>query len=83
MIYALNAAGERAKIRLPIIIDGLNEAEDPRDWKRELASLNTKLAKTPYVLIICTLRKDFIDDSIPENINYAHLRNYLYYLLVY
>jgi hypothetical protein len=39
LLAALDAAGRRAHRRLPIVIDGLNEAEDPRDWKRILAPL--------------------------------------------
>jgi hypothetical protein len=56
LVAALDAAGQRARRRLPIVIDGLNEAEDPRDWKGPLASLNHLLNKYPYVLVICTLR---------------------------
>ncbi|PYT04389.1 MAG: hypothetical protein DMF60_15510, partial [Acidobacteria bacterium] len=33
LVGALDAAGQRARRRLPIVIDGLNEAEDLRDWK--------------------------------------------------
>src|SRR5205814_9777414 len=39
LIAAVDAAGQRAGRRLPILIDALNEAEDPRDWKALLASL--------------------------------------------
>lgn len=56
LIAAVDAAGQRARRRLPILIDGLNEAEDPRDWKAPLASLNETLQHYPYVLVVCTLR---------------------------
>jgi hypothetical protein len=56
LVAALDAAGQRAHRRLPIIIDGLNEAEDPRNWKGPLASLNETLRRYPYVLVVCTLR---------------------------
>jgi hypothetical protein len=56
LLAALDAAGQRAKRRLPLVIDGLNEAEDPRDWKAPLASLDTLLRKFANVLVICTLR---------------------------
>lgn len=67
LVAAVDAAGQRAKSRLPIVIDGLNEAEDPRDWKNLLASLEEVIKKYPYVLIICTLRPDFIDEALPSN----------------
>jgi hypothetical protein len=56
LLIALDSAGKRACCRLPIIIDGLNEAENPQDWKSELASLNEIIKKFPNVLVICTLR---------------------------
>lgn len=56
LLAALNAAAERAKCILPIVIDGLNEAEDPRDWHAQLSSLQTTLKMYPSVLVICTLR---------------------------
>jgi hypothetical protein len=56
LVAAVDAAGQRARRRLPIVIDGLNEAEIPRDWKAPLASLHEFLHRYPYVLIICTVR---------------------------
>lgn len=56
LIFALNVAGQRAKCRLPIVIDGLNEAEDPRVWKDELASILPVLENARNVLLVCTLR---------------------------
>jgi hypothetical protein len=68
LVAAVDAAGQRAGRRLPIFIDGLNEAEDPRNWKASLASLNVQLEMYPHVLVICTVRPAFVDDSIPEGI---------------
>ena len=56
LVAALDAAGQRARRRLPLVIDGLNEAEDPRDWKGPLASLNVLLGRFANVLAVCTLR---------------------------
>lgn len=69
LIAAVDAAGQRAQHRLPIIIDGLNEAEDPRIWKHELASLQVVLRQYPYVLVICTLRTAFAKDALPPEID--------------
>ncbi|MDP2660683.1 MAG: hypothetical protein Q8R28_08135, partial [Dehalococcoidia bacterium] len=65
LVAALDAAGQRAHRKLPIVIDGLNEAEDPRDWKASLASLNEILRLYPYVLLVCTLRTAFADEALP------------------
>jgi hypothetical protein len=56
LVAALDAAALRASCRLPLIIDGLNEAEDPRDWKAPLAKLEVALLRYPNVLVVCTLR---------------------------
>lgn len=56
LVAALDAAGQRARCRLPLVIDGLNEAEDPRDWKAPLAELDVVLRKYANVLVVCTLR---------------------------
>jgi len=55
LLAALDAAGRRAQARLPLIIDGLNEAQDARDWRSLLAAVRTTLANYPYVLLVCTL----------------------------
>lgn len=56
LISAINSVGERSNRRLPIIIDGLNEAQDPREWKPLFESILPLLKKYPNVVIICTLR---------------------------
>ncbi len=69
LLAALDAAGQRAKRRLPIVIDGLNEAEDPRAWKPLLASLGTVATQFPYVLVLCTIRSAFVDDALPADLS--------------
>lgn len=56
LVASLDAAGQRARRRLPLVIDGLNEAEDPRDWRKPLSEADTLLQKFPNVLLIVTLR---------------------------
>ena len=56
LLASLDAAGKRAGCRLPVIIDGLNEAEDPREWKDLLAILSETVKRYSNVLVVCTLR---------------------------
>lgn len=56
LLAALDAAAKRYCCRLPVVIDGLNEAENPKDWKAPLASLEQTVKSYPNVLVICTLR---------------------------
>ncbi|WP_404326472.1 hypothetical protein HA399_06345 [Cobetia sp. UIB-001] len=66
LVEAVDAAGQRAGRRLPIVIDGLNEAEDPRNWKDELARAEELLKDFPYVLLVVTLRNEFAQMCLPE-----------------
>lgn len=56
LLATLDAAGKRSKCRLPVFIDGLNEAENPKDWNAPLYSLSETIKGYPNVLVICTLR---------------------------
>jgi hypothetical protein len=56
LLAALDAAANRDNCRLPIVIDGLNESEDPREWKPLLETVLHNLKDYPNVLLICTLR---------------------------
>lgn len=75
LIAALDAASQRGMCRLPLVVDGLNEAEDPRNWKPLLASLDVTLAKYPRVLFVCTLRPEFADESLPDHIPRLEIPN--------
>lgn len=76
LFAAVDAAGQRARHRLPVVIDGLNESEDPRQWKPLLASLQTALEKYPYVLLICMLRPEFVVDALPNETRRVEIQDY-------
>lgn len=67
LVEAVDAAGQRAGKRIPIVIDGLNEAEDPRNWRYELARAQEFLKGFPYVLLVVTLRNEFAPMCLPED----------------
>ena len=69
LVAAVDGAGRRAHRRIPIVIDGLNESEDPRDWKGLLASLDETLRQYPYVLFVTTVRPEFVDEVLPEAVD--------------
>ncbi|WDR38031.1 hypothetical protein NN484_09925 [Pseudomonas serboccidentalis] len=66
LVEAVDAAGQRAGKRIPIVIDGLNEAEDPRSWRDELCRADELLRDFPYVLLVVTLRNEFTQMCLPE-----------------
>lgn len=68
LLAAVDAAAARARCRLPIVIDGLNEAESPSAWQPLLRKLHTMLRKYPSVLVVCTIRGAFVQRSIPTTV---------------
>ncbi|MFK1566683.1 hypothetical protein ACIUX1_29275 [Pseudomonas aeruginosa] len=66
LVEAVDAAGQRAGKRIPIVIDGLNEAEDPRNWRDELSRADELLKDFPYVILVVTLRNEFAQMCLPE-----------------
>lgn len=66
LVEAVDAAGQRAGKRIPIVIDGLNEAEDPRNWRDELFRADELLKDFPYVMLVVTLRNEFVRMCLPE-----------------
>ncbi len=76
LLAAMDAAGQRAHHRLPLVIDGINESEDPREWKRLLAALEPTLSRYPYVLVLFTLRPEFVDEALPEDTPRVEISDY-------
>ena len=68
LLAAIDSAGRREHRRLPILIDGLNEAEDPRKWKGLLAELDEILRLYPYALLVTTVRPEFTVEALPPSI---------------
>ena len=68
LLGAIDSAGRREHRRLPILIDGLNEAEDPRKWKGLLAELDEILRLYPYALLVTTVRPEFTVETLPPSI---------------
>ncbi|WP_157260845.1 NACHT domain-containing protein [Patulibacter minatonensis] len=67
LLEAVDAAGARAGRRVPIVIDGLNEAEDPARFKPLLSSLQVAAADFPNVLVLLTLRESALGYAMPDD----------------
>lgn len=73
LLEAVDAAASRAGTRLPVVIDGLNESEDPVSWKSELASLVPVLDRLPNVLLVVTVRPSVANIAVPEGLGSLEL----------
>lgn len=65
LLEALNSAGARAGLRIPLVIDGLNEAERPSEWRVLLDELLPGLGEYPNVLVVITLREALAVRAVP------------------
>ena len=78
-LYALEATAQGYHTRLPIVIDGLNDAMRNGAfsdvWKTGLAGFIQEMAQTNNVVLITTLRTTYKEavwpDGVPENIKYV------------
>lgn len=65
LLEAADAAGARTGARIPIVIDGLNDAERPAEWRTELAQVAPILDRYDHVLLVVTLRGAVRADALP------------------
>jgi hypothetical protein len=66
LLEALDAAGAREGRRIPLLIDGLNEAEDPARFKPLLSSLKIAAADFPNAFVLLTLRESAFEYAMPD-----------------
>jgi hypothetical protein len=66
LLEALNSAGARAGARIPMVIDGLNEAERASEWRPLLDELMPTLVDYPNVMVVVTLRESLASRAVPD-----------------
>ena len=76
LLEAVEAAGARAGIRLPVVVDGLNESEDPANWKEELSKLKPTLDGLQHVVLIVTLRPPVEQIALPDGFATLELQGF-------
>jgi hypothetical protein len=65
LLEAVDAFGGRAGAKMPIVIDGLNDAERPAEWQTQLAQVMPVLGRYDNVLLIVTVRGAVREDALP------------------
>ncbi len=76
LLEALNSAGARAGARIPVAIDGLNEAERPSEWRGLLEGLVPALGDFPNVVVVITLREELATRAVPATATTVELEWY-------
>ena len=65
LIGAMKAAGEASNAPFLLLIDALNEAENPRAWQNELPLLLAEIAQHPWISIGVSVRSTYQDIVLP------------------
>ncbi len=78
LLEAIDAAGARLDRKIPLVIDGLNEAEDPRTWMDQIATLEAKTNRLANCAVILTLRSAVAEEALPEEVSTIHLSGFTY-----
>ncbi|MCX4862135.1 hypothetical protein [Streptomyces canus] len=66
LLQAMDAAGEASNSRFLLIIDALNDADDPTGWQSELPRLLGLLEAYPHIALIVSCRSTLKDLVLPE-----------------
>ena len=64
LVAALDAAGQCAGRRALLVIDALNESEEPTDWLRRLPQIEAILRRYPHVLGLVTVRPSYASEVL-------------------
>lgn len=62
---ALDSLAEAKRSRAVIIVDALNEAQDPQMWRSELPSLLTQIASRKHLALVVSYRTDYRETISP------------------
>lgn len=68
LLETAEAAGARSGTRVPIVLDGLNESQNPHDWHDLLATTSKQLERFDHVLVIVTLRPSVAEMALPKDV---------------
>lgn len=67
LLHAINATGAALGVRVPVVIDGLNEPLDVSVWMGLLAELREAVKNLPYVVAVATVRDTYIERVLPAD----------------
>ena len=69
VLGALSAAGERKGVRTLILIDAINEGAGAIYWRQRLLELSVILGRYPYLAVVVSCRKEYMQYAIPPSLN--------------
>ena len=67
VLAAMEAAAQASNAPFLLLIDALNEAEDPKAWREELPALLVEVVQHPWISLGVSIRSTFVPISLPED----------------
>ena len=67
VVGAMQAAAQASNAPFLLLIDALNEADDPKAWREELPALLADVADTPWISLGVSVRSTFVPVVLPED----------------
>ncbi|APT82169.1 NACHT domain-containing protein [Corynebacterium ammoniagenes] len=67
LLSLLNAAGEASNSKALLIIDAVNESENPSKWRSEIAALRTKARRFKNIGLVLSCRSEYLEYVIGEH----------------
>ncbi|MDX3524822.1 hypothetical protein [Streptomyces scabiei] len=73
LLQALDAAGAASNTRFLLMIDALNDAEEPARWRSRLPQLWAQTAPYDYVAVVVSCRSSLKDVVLPADVSAHHV----------
>ena len=67
MISAMQAAAEASNAPFLLLLDALNEANDPAGWRTELPRLLAEVSQNPWISVAVSVRSAFLPMVLPSD----------------
>ena len=67
VIGAMQAAAQASNAPFLLLIDALNEADNPKAWQEELPALLAEVARAPWISLGVSVRSTFVPIVLPED----------------
>ena len=67
MVSAMQAAAEASNAPFLLLLDALNEADNPASWREELPQLLAEVAQNPWISVAVSIRSTFLPIVLPPD----------------
>lgn len=77
LLESLEALGAREGRRVPLVVDGINESDDPSAWRDFLPRLRVRLEALRHVVALITVRPTYMEMALPQGVHWVDLAGFV------